>query len=83
MEWLSGFLDWLGGQLNTVLSWLCAVLPDSPFKLLDYSPIASILPTINYFVPVDFILSVTSAWLACILVYYGYSILMRWAKALS
>lgn len=84
MDWLTGAVNWLGDQINTVLSWICVVLPDSPFKLLeDKTPLHDILPYINYFIPVDFMLSTLSAWCFCILIYYGYSILMRWLKAIQ
>lgn len=83
MDWLTGAVNWLGDQTNKILSWICVVLPDSPFKLLDKTPLHDILPYINYFIPVDFMLSTLSSWVACILIYYGYSIIMRWLKAIQ
>ncbi len=83
MDWLTSAINWFGEQINIVLSWICAVLPDSPFTLLDKSPIKDILPFINWFLPVNFIIDLFAAWCAVILVYYGYSIIMRWIKAIS
>lgn len=83
MDVFNTVLDWLGNQINNLLSFLCVVLPDSPFQALSNSPIGEYLGIINYFVPIDFMLNVTTAWLACILVYYGFSILMRWVKAIQ
>lgn len=83
MDWLTGAVNWFGGQINNILSWICFALPDSPFKMLDSTPLHDILGYINYFIPIDFIINVLVAWTACILIYYGYSILMRWIKAIN
>lgn len=79
----SSITDWLGNLITSILNWVAVVLPDSPFKLLDYTPAAEIMPYVNYFIPVDVILDVMAAWLACISVYYTYSIILRWTKALG
>ena len=82
---MSVFIDilrWLGDQIVYMLSFIVELLPDSPFQLLDYTPIAGILPYINYFIPLDFIMSVFAAWSSCIIIYYGYSVVLRWLKAI-
>lgn len=82
---MSVFIDilrWLGDQIVYMLSFVVDLLPDSPFQLLDYTPIASILPYINYFIPLDFMMSVLAAWSSCIIIYYGYSVVLRWLKAI-
>ena len=82
---MSVFIDilrWLGDQIVYILSFIFDLLPDSPFQLLDYTPIADIIHYINYFVPLDFMLSVLTAWGTCIVLYYGYSIVLRWLKAI-
>ncbi len=83
MDWLTSAINWFGEQINIVLSWICVVLPDSPFTLLDKSPIKDILPFLNWFLPVNFIIDLFSAWCSVILVYYAYSIIMRWIKVIS
>lgn len=83
LGWLNGAVDWLGNAINSILSWICYVLPDSPFKMLEMTPIKDYLGYINYFVPIDFMLSTLSAWGVAILVYYGYQIIMRWIKAIN
>lgn len=75
-------LDTITGWLTSALKWVLSVLPDSPFKDLDMSPIQSILPYINWVIPVNFIMNVTEAWLAAVAVYYIYSVIMRWVKLL-
>jgi len=82
---MSVFIDilrWLGDQIVYMLSFVVDLLPDSPFHLLDYTPIAGILPYINYFIPLDFMMSVLAAWSSCIIIYYGYSVVLRWLKAI-
>lgn len=79
----NAILEWCGDKINYLLSLLCSVLPDSPFSLLDNSPIQPYLSAINYFIPVAFMVDTLAGWLAAILIYYGVSIIMRWIKALS
>ena len=83
MDIFNNIISWVGDKLNYVLSLICVVLPDSPFKLLDKSPIGEYIGYINYFVPLDFMLDSISAWLAAIVIYYGVQIIMRWAKAIK
>ena len=83
MEVFNNVIDWIGDKINWILSFICVVLPDSPFKLLDKSPIGEYIGYINYFVPIDFMIDVLAAWTGCILIYYGYQIFMRWAKAIE
>ena len=69
--------------VKQVLSWVLALLPDSPFVALDNSPIRPYLAALNWIVPVDFMISTMSAWLLAIAVYYVYSAILRWIKAIS
>ena len=83
MDVFGSIIDWIGDKLNWVLNFIAVVLPDSPFNLLDMTPISGYLTSINYFVPVSYMLSLLSAWTAAILTYYGYQCIMRWAKAVE
>lgn len=83
MDVFKQIFDWLGNALNDVLGWVCFMLPDSPFKLLDNSPLHDYLSYINWFVPVPFILSTISAWLGAIGIYYGYKVILAWIKAIN
>lgn len=83
MDVFRQIFDWLGNALNDVLAWVLCLLPDSPFKAISNSPISQYLPYINYFIDVAFILDVLSAWVVCIGVYYGYQVILRWAKAIN
>ena len=82
VEWLLNIFNWIFEQFSYSADFVCNLLPDSPFQLLDYTPIAGILPYINYFIPLDFMMSVLAAWSSCIIIYYGYSLVLRWLKAI-
>lgn len=69
--------------LGVVLFLIFGLLPPSPFKILNNSPIAEYLPTINYFIPVSEIIAIGQSWLLCIGVYYIYQIALRWIKAIQ
>lgn len=83
MDVFGSIFGWLTDQLNNILSWVVFLLPDSPFSLLDMTPLHDYLGYINYFVPLDFIINLLTAWGGAILVYYAYHIILRWVKAVS
>ncbi len=77
-------------MLDTIVSWLTkalkyvlSVLPDSPFTMLNNSPVAAYLGIVNWFMPISFFLTATEAWLTAIAVYYAISAILRWVKAIS
>ena len=73
----------LGAKLEDILRWVINLLPDSPFMALNSSPIQPYLQALNWIVPIDFMISTMSAWLVAIVVYYVYSVILRWVKAIS
>ena len=83
MDILNTVVSWLGNAVNIILDFVSQALPDSPFTLLDNSPISDILGYINYFVPVAFILDILLVWGTCIVIYFAYSALMRWFKIIE
>lgn len=73
----------LKNMLQQALQWVVSLMPDSPFKLLDNSPVAQYLPYLNWFIPFDFIIATLETWLVAIGVYYAWSVLLRWVKAIN
>jgi len=69
--------------LGAVLTFVLLLLPKSPFAIIDNSPIAEFLPTINYFVPISEMIAIGEAWLTCIAIYYIYVIALRWVRAID
>lgn len=78
---INGIINNLIKLLGDVLGFVTALLPNSPFQLLDNSPISQYLTGINYFVPVAQILSILEAWGTAIGAYYLYQAVLRWIKA--
>lgn len=73
----------LKNMLQQALQWVVSLMPDSPFKLLDNSPVAQYLPYLNWFIPFEFIIATFETWLVAIGVYYAWSVLLRWVKAIN
>lgn len=68
--------------LGGILSFIFAILPDSPFKILSNSPIEKYINSLNYFIPIEEMLAIGLAWLTCVGGYYLYQIALRWIKAI-
>lgn len=76
---IQGFIDLIVVTLNFIFG----MLPTSPFTLLRSSPFASLLAQINYFIPVYEFVVILEAWLVAVGVFYVYSIIARWLKAIN
>lgn len=64
--------------------WVLALLPHSPFSaFLDALDSIPWLGYLNYFVPVGTFLAIGEAWLTAIGVFYLYSIILRWIRAIT
>ena len=73
MELVTQFLD-------TVLK----VLPTSPFR--DFINSMEELPYLgylNYFIPIGTFIKIGTAWLSAIALFYLYSIVLRWIRAIE
>lgn len=66
------------------LSWVLSVLPTSPFTLF-INKMADIpfLSTLNYFIPVGSMIAIGQAWLLSVGLFYLYSIILRWIRAIE
>ena len=82
-EWILEGWNWFSDQLANTSAFVIDLLPDSPFRLLSYTPIEPYLSVMNYFIPFDFILSTASAWCICIVIVYSYKSVLRWANAVE
>lgn len=66
--------------LNAVLS----LLPRSPFvSVLESMDKLPYLGYLNYFVPIGTFISIGQAWLVAIGIFYLYSIILRWIRAIQ
>lgn len=83
MNIFSDIFDWLFNFLSDILEWVIDLLPDSPFNKLDTSVIEPYMGYVNWFIPLDFILSTLTAWLVAVAGYYCWSVVLRWIKAID
>lgn len=64
--------------------WVLALLPTSPFvAFIDKLEDIPYLSTLNYFVPISSFIAIGEAWLVSIALFYLYSIILRWIRAIS
>jgi len=65
-------------------TWVLNLLPKSPFQTYIKS-VGEIpyLAELNWFLPVPQLLAIGAAWLAAIALYYLYSIILRWIRAIQ
>lgn len=74
---------WLFGK---VLNIIFGFLPNSPFIAISRSmefSIGKYMGYLSWLIPIKSILSVLVAWLGCMLLYYLYSVVMRWIKLID
>lgn len=83
MDIFGDIFDWFSGFLGDVLSWVTALLPDSPFQAISNSAVSEYLPYINWFLPFDFVVTTLGLWLLAVAGYYIYSVVLRWIKAVE
>lgn len=77
MEFMNSMFDGLAQSLKSVLPLSPFSQYISQFRDLPY------LGWINWLLPIGPAINVLTAWLGAILVFYVYSIVMRWIKAIS
>lgn len=77
-------LDWFMELLNKFASTILSVLPKSPVKqILNSVGKPKWLEYLNWFIPVSAILDMLVIFLSAITIYYLYSIILRWVKAID
>lgn len=75
--------NWICDTLYDLLKSIIDLLPDSPFQMLDNSPISKYLVYINYFVDFAFIVDTLTLWLIAVAGYYTYSVILRMIKTID
>lgn len=87
MLWLYGIvinvLNYVIAKVGFVITIIFALLPNSPFKIIDNSPISEFLPTLNYFLPISEMIVISESWLTAVGIYYLVQIALRWIKAIE
>lgn len=75
--------NWICETIYDLLKSIIDLLPDSPFQMLDNSPISKYLVYINYFVDFQFIVDTLTLWLVAVAGYYTYSVILRMIKTID
>lgn len=77
-------VTWMSELKDAFLSMILKVLPYSPFvKFIDQLEELPYLGYLNWFIPVGTFITIGTTWLAVITIYYMYSIILRWLKAIE
>lgn len=78
-------MDFFNSIIDKFLDFVLKALPTSPFsKFIDTLEIKQEwLGYLNWFLPIGFFLKVMGAWLGAIALFYAYSVILRWVRAIS
>ena len=69
------------GVVKWVLQKLFSILPDSPIqKFVNLTALGDVMGYINYFIPFKRMSIVLEVWIAAVVVFYGYKLIMKWSK---
>lgn len=80
---LANFCQFFIDAIATVLNFVCAAFPPSPFTVIQHTGFGDLIAQINYFIPIYECLTIAEAWLIAVGVYYLISIVARWVKAIE
>lgn len=78
-------IDFISNNIASFGDWLKTVLPTSPFRgfINEFDDAFSpFLGYLNYFIPISDFLTIFSVFLGVVTLFYIYSVLLRWIKAL-
>ena len=74
----------LSDAFNGIINSIIQLLPVSPFApFVEQFASLPFLGYLNWFFPVRGCLTVMAAWLAAIVLFYLYSVIMRWVKLIG
>ena len=77
-------LDTILNAVQTLLEWVLKLLPTSPFiSFIDEIGNLPYLGWLNWFIPIGSFIAVGEAWLVSVGIFYLYSIVLRWIKAIE
>lgn len=84
MDIFTNIFNALANLVMKFFNALLSLLPQSPFvAFLDAMEKWEFLKTLNWIVPIGTFISIGTAWLTAIGVYYAWSVILRWIKAVE
>lgn len=77
-------LDFMTSIIEKFLDWVLKLLPTSPFtSFIEACGNLPYLGWLNWFIPVGQMIAIGEAWLIAIGLFYLYSIVLRWIRAIE
>lgn len=84
MDIFTNIFNALANLVMKFFNALLSLLPQSPFvAFLDAMEKWEFLKTLNWIVPIGTFISIGTAWLTAIGIYYAWSVVLRWIKAVE
>ena len=81
---MNDFIKGINDVANQVLQWVIALLPDSPFKNIQFpDEMEYFLGILNYYVPFHGMVNIALVWIGCIAIYYVYQMILRKINAIE
>ncbi len=70
--------------IEQFLNWVLSLLPTSPFvRYINALSTVPYLAYLNWFIPIPTFLAIGQAWLTAVGIFYIYSIILRWIRAIE
>lgn len=77
-------LSFISEKFSDLWDQLVAVLPKCPLYYFESDPeVKKYIGYINWFIPVESMITIATGWLSCIAVFYVYQVILRWAKVVE
>lgn len=70
-------INWLLDAVVSAINFVLQILPNSPFQSVDFSAIQPYLSNFNWYFPVKQVITFLGVWLAAVLIYYAYTVILR------
>lgn len=78
------FLQGLGETVSSLWEKIVDLMPTCPINFIHTIPeVEKYLGMLNWFIPIDSMISIGIVWVFAISVYYGVQLILRWIKAIE
>jgi len=77
------FANFIIDNIVNLLTFILGILPNSPFSNLSFAVFTPYLGFINWLIPVGQMVSFLTAWGTAVLIYYIYSVVMRFTQVID